>query len=829
VKLFGKQNKKKFYAVLSVIVFLFVFLFGASSAQAGWEWCWTPWSCFGQGAGVLTQKVSNVAQGTFVGAIKVTLFEYLSLQFSVLEKILIALVGMLDKFARVEAYPMSGSIPVVEALWKLFLSFSNTFFGLVLIASAYVTIFDLGSTTGWAKGWKWGDILGKVIFVALLINFSMAIGKFILYLAQIPVNFLLAGLGDISDRLGEGFIYPLLSTYFGQSGGTASITAATDGGISIFVSLFMSNMFVLALLIAICMGWWYMFLRFLHIWRLLATSPIYWMAYILPNTRDHFSKWWTEFISWALFLPYYLLFVYLAVYILVNQFDIMTQIMEAESNVPGKIPITYQTLIVSIMAIGILIVGTKKAGATAKKSSDQIVKSVSSGLKTADKWLSKPPIIGAYYSGIKKGVTGRVEEFKKTGFRDKSWNKLYGGEAAYKRREARVMDRMGVGAGDAEKKQLQQEIESWRSKFGNMQKEQLIILGEQGTPAQRIAALEVLRKRGELDAGGTRDLYQAYYEQSPGAAKDYAMRENLDKMSREERQKFMALAMKNGQDSEVIRRIALVMASKDDIRGKEQIREMAKLFTNPEERRELFSKLKTLGDLSAEDRDDLFKEYKVDSIIAKTIAEAMVEKGDLSTKEDPTGEKAERVVRTLFGEFMETIGDQTTWDPVGLRIATGFVNQLQKKDILAGAGIKAKLQMVDDKGNKLKLDAILGKEIAKMKAADLLDISGPLIESSSMLSDALMASLSKEKLGYMLTNGNRDQVKQWKILGQSILDDTEAKAKADREAEAEAFATAMNKYMDRRGPSSVNILPGEKMSQGGIILGPGAQDQVNKK
>ena len=64
-------------------------------------------------------------------------------------------------------------VAIVKTSWTVFRDFANMFFILILIIIAFATIFDM-------QNYNWKGLMAKFIIAALLINFSLAIGGFLI-------------------------------------------------------------------------------------------------------------------------------------------------------------------------------------------------------------------------------------------------------------------------------------------------------------------------------------------------------------------------------------------------------------------------------------------------------------------------------------------------------------------------------------------------------------------------------------------------------------------------------------------------------------------------
>jgi hypothetical protein len=793
-------NFKKYYKIyLSVfaIIFLGGVFFYAHRVYA--------WDLFGIETFTYT-AVTTLANG------------FIYYLFTLIGKILASMISVLDTFSRFPVYPKAG-VPVVIEVWKIMRDMANMVFIVALVVAAFATIFDtFASSMSFFKGMNWQQTLVKLLISAVLINFSLTLGVLVLDIAQVPTNMLLKSMGDIAGNLGAGLNVSAFITDTG--GGASKIGGAFDATGGATVSLIFGIVMLGAFLVCILTGLMFIVYRIPMIWMLLMFSPLIWIARIFPQGEKSFSEWWSKLIGWAFFLPYYFFFVYLALYLLGNQDKIMEAVMVNMSSTPYGVSnpgISVQLIFFYTLVCIILMGGTKMAVSWANNTG-----AVSKGFFAwADKSIKRVTPGLNYLEASRVALKAKGEQIAKEGLRGRWTSKIYGGDLAQEKKEAQMKDAFRVGDRDASKGVLQKDVNLLKGRYKNESKEKLEQLSESGTANQRIASLEVLRSRGELGANGTRQLYDQYAKQSPQAAKDFAMRENYAKMNAEERAMFFGI---KGLDPEVQRKIALVMAEKGDIRSVDEIGAKMKIFGNPEDRREFFDKLsKTLESMSKKDREDLwqrgtntssplYNDRLNDNAMMRQLATIMVEKGDISK----AGDLEERT-RLLFGS--NVTGAALTGTE--RQAAKEFIDKAKKKNLIVAIEAQARLNLVnrDDGSPITDFSELLEKEVKKMKPADLLEIpvsnitikpeeeatarlndeageaARRTIENKRTLKATLRGSLSRQKLDYILTNATKEQLKEWKEIGEEQIEQTRVEAEEARDAEADAFAKALAKYM----------------------------------
>lgn len=241
------------------------------------------------------------------------------------------------------------NMPAVQAGFGVTLAIANLGFVLAIIVIAIATI--LRSQTYGVK-----QLLGKLIVAAIVVNFSLVIAGAILgfsssltrYFIQgsipfngpAPVLSLSAGadyvrfVNNITQAFGPQGAYgpPSLSqiqrtctdenprtyqawlctTSVGVS--TALLNKWLPGGfLSQIIASAFSIIFLLIVFIMFLVITGMLLIRFVWIAILLITAPLVWLLWIFPNTKSHFTKWWSHFIRWAFFPPIVVFFLYLAI------------------------------------------------------------------------------------------------------------------------------------------------------------------------------------------------------------------------------------------------------------------------------------------------------------------------------------------------------------------------------------------------------------------------------------------------------------------------------------------------------------------------------------
>ncbi len=364
----------------------------------------------------------STAQG-FVSGIISWMFVIMQ---AILGAVIAGLVWLLNTVIYMRAFADADHVPIVVAIWKILRDLSNMLFILILIYMAFATIFN-------TKNYKFQDMIVRLIIAAVLINFSLVIGRFVIDFFQVLNNVFLRSIGNPGDKLGQ-FLNPaqLVQGKPGVNG--FDLTGAA--GVGLIFSVILSAMYAFSLLVGVLFA----LFRVFAIWGLLAVAPIAWMAYILPGTKQWFGKWWSYFFGWNLFLPVYLFVLYIGL-VFLSQGRTVIQAVTGSADTPlfGTGNITVNLLFFYVFAAFFLSYGTWMATKMTSAFGGQGFKAGVDWAKTA---VKRTPIPGVgSLQGYQDAINRRWSQFKKEGFEGERLNKLYGGEKGYQRQVAQIADR----------------------------------------------------------------------------------------------------------------------------------------------------------------------------------------------------------------------------------------------------------------------------------------------------------------------------------------------------------------------------------------------------
>ncbi|MDP4001625.1 MAG: hypothetical protein Q8P69_01095, partial [bacterium] len=139
-----------------------------------------------------------------------------------------------------------GNVLVVETTWKILRDFSNMIFIVLLIYMAFATIFDQGK-------YRFESMIVRFLIVAVLINFSLVIGNFIIDFCQVLANIFLGSIGNLGDRLGT-YLNPSLllpNADISQVTGAQVADLGTGMLISVVFAIILGLIFLFSMLVAL--------------------------------------------------------------------------------------------------------------------------------------------------------------------------------------------------------------------------------------------------------------------------------------------------------------------------------------------------------------------------------------------------------------------------------------------------------------------------------------------------------------------------------------------------------------------------------------------------
>lgn len=269
-------------------------------------------------------------------------------------------IELQNKFIRIEA---------VKTAWEIFRNFSNMFFILLLLLTAFGTIFNI-------QKYKASNLLPKIIIAALIINFSYIITILIIDALYFPAEMFQSAIGNmLSEKMADSLqivkVYDtsMLDMLFPQISGVKTIYNTLTG--ITFNNLIISFFNMIILIIVDFIFLWIalvLLVRIPVLMGLAIISPIAWLSYAFPGIKHIWQKWWQQIIHWGLLPLFYLAVIYFGLFFNREIKLIMNSISPEDQKIISWWPMTLNNTILFFINVGILIGGLVMAHKFAKSS-----------------------------------------------------------------------------------------------------------------------------------------------------------------------------------------------------------------------------------------------------------------------------------------------------------------------------------------------------------------------------------------------------------------------------------------------------------------------------
>lgn len=548
-----KPAAQKLFVLLLIFILLGVFL-PLSPANAGF-------------LDLAFEGVVSTISGFFVGLVGQAIYWMASLT---------------DSFIKLQTDSGVYKVFVVDQSWTIIRNFVNMFFILVLVIMAFGTIFGM-------EKYSYRQMLGPFLIAALLVNFSLTIGQYIIAFANGLSNIFLKQTGDLSANFAQGISLVKMAT---NQGSDFARLAANLGAapFNIAVNLIFSIVLLVIVFIAFAAILIFSVARLFVLWFLLIISPIAWIGYSFPHLRQRtWGDWWKNFLCWCFFLPYYLFFMLFAImFIRYKDTAGATGFPELPANI-SLVGLTANDFMFYALSIIFMVGGLGIAKKLACASGTGVAKVFGAIEGTVSGYVKRT----TGYTGLKKGLQAKSEEVLEKG--------AFGipGLQAGRIREAKIAERFSFGAlrGEQEK-QLVKETSDVKEKIKDRAEQDLMGMISKGSLTQQLAARELLREKGALSKEELVKTYDMYRRNSAGqAATKFISSVDFKDLSGEER-KFIARHMEQSapEDLESRRKLVKVMAEKGDFRNNEAgLENAARLFNLEGDKFDIINRARKYG------------------------------------------------------------------------------------------------------------------------------------------------------------------------------------------------------------------------------------------
>ncbi len=256
-------------------------------------------------AGGLFAVSAQPADAGIVGAIG-TAFGHLFLWIAgLLGKILVIVIDMLIGVAQYNDFI---NAPAVNTGWAIVRDLCNMFFVIILLLIAFGTILKIES-------YKYTRLLGKLVIMAVLINFSKPIAGFLIDLGQVVMmTFVNAFADTAAGNFAEAYkLREMLDINFDkvEAGGSSDFEKFA-------APLFACILLVVAIMTTLAMVMVFL-VRIITLWILIVLSPLSYLLSASPVAGQYAKEWWTRFGKWVAIGPVLAFFIWLALAVVTNK------------------------------------------------------------------------------------------------------------------------------------------------------------------------------------------------------------------------------------------------------------------------------------------------------------------------------------------------------------------------------------------------------------------------------------------------------------------------------------------------------------------------------
>jgi hypothetical protein len=253
--------------------------------------------------------VSGVAKNTVGKALLWCVNVVLSAIWEIIG-ILLAVAGLIfDRVVDPDIFTKIMNLSAITLGWKIVRDFLNIFFILVLLFSAFCTIFQVDK-------YNLKKILLTLVIMALLVNFSFPIARFIIDVSNITMYYFFSqiqGVGSQANGSMSTYLSGWSNVQYALIPKSESITGSADLTKRLIASIIFLAIFTVTLLLMAIL----LLIRILVLAIVVIFSPIGFAAKILPGKLSSYAdQWWDALFKQAFFGTIMAFMLYLAVLIM---------------------------------------------------------------------------------------------------------------------------------------------------------------------------------------------------------------------------------------------------------------------------------------------------------------------------------------------------------------------------------------------------------------------------------------------------------------------------------------------------------------------------------
>lgn len=395
---------------------------------------------------------------------------------------------------------------VIYEIWKITRDTMNMFFILVLLFSAFATIFQIDK-------YKYNKILLMVIIMALLVNFSWPISRAIIDFFNSMMYFFINSVFHTTGGItaGEMLSVTEMKSVFLPESGQAS-------GMQLLLAIVIMFIFTITLLVLALM----MLIRLVALPIIVMFAPVGFAGMIAPITQGYAKKWWDKLFQYASYGP---IAVFMVLVALTIAKSVNGQRSTLVATMKGLNAGWTTQLVTEVAFFAIPIVLFWIAITSAEKMSGELSGGVTKYGIAFGKWAGRQPWRLAQTTGIPGGISQAWKDRK-------AWwtGAAFSTKNATRRQEAmEAQIAAGLSGGRSgwnnaakrfEDKKLTEKVEELKkSGISNSLLEQTIGDGNKSNIDTKAAALLLAEREAFTNAGKFASALAAMGEDAESAAK----------------------------------------------------------------------------------------------------------------------------------------------------------------------------------------------------------------------------------------------------------------------------------------------------------------------
>ena len=344
--------------------------------------------------------------------------------------------------------------------WVIVRDLLNMFFMLLLLFSAFATIFQV-------EKYHLRKVIIMLIVMALLVNFSFPITRFIIDFSNSAMFFLFE-----ASALYSGSASGIINEIVSMGKGLSDASSGPNNVGSLFLTIILLFI-VFCTLISIGLNF---LIRIIAFVILIILSPAGFVFAFFPDTKNVSSDWWSALFKYAFLGPIMAFFLYISVLI----FKINKKVYYTGLN--GDISDAFVTFIVPIVFLWMGLIVSQKFGGTGAGVAMSLAKKTGNSIKSyGQKAAWGVTKAGGRWADDKSGnvISGGLGAAK---MKLSQWNDDH--KKASNTRATEFADRIGVDG--ANQKLVQENLKKWKDANGIEDSEEKRIDSE-GTKAEKMA------------------------------------------------------------------------------------------------------------------------------------------------------------------------------------------------------------------------------------------------------------------------------------------------------------------------------------------------------